>query len=200
VIWSALALDQSMTATGWAHMGQGDKAPTWGVKSLPHWGDNEGKHLWDWFEWLGAKCTDLAVTHLYFEAPIDIQDHREPLTEKIAQYGLPAMACVVQHLLTKRGQPIVLETIGVRTWRADVLGSPEPPKGLVKHQRRAWLKDKAVQACIERGWAVTSDNAADALCILMCACAMLDPKFASSQGPLFRRAEARVDNERRALK
>lgn len=198
--WSVLAVDQSMTNTGWAHLRKGDRAPTWGVKSLPSWGDEEGKYLWDWFEWLGHKCAELQVTHLVFETPFSPHDHDEDLTKKIAQYGLPGMACIVQHLLGKRGQEIDLTHIPARTWRKDVLGNAEPPKGLVKHQRRKWLKDKALKACFDRGWIIDSDDAAEAVCILLCRCAMIDLGFATQQGPLFRRAEAAYDEERRELR
>jgi hypothetical protein len=52
--WAVLALDQSMTSTGWAFLKKGGK-PEWGVKSFPNWGDNEGQYLWEFFEWLGAE-------------------------------------------------------------------------------------------------------------------------------------------------
>jgi hypothetical protein len=85
-------------------------------------------------------------------------------------------------------------------WRKAFLGSAEPPKGLVKHQRRAWLKDKAVTECHRRGWLVENNDSADALGILAYACGAIDPAFAVQQGPLFRKAETRFDEEQRELR
>jgi hypothetical protein len=85
-------------------------------------------------------------------------------------------------------------------WRKAFLGSAEPPKGLVKHQRRAWLKDRAVTECHKRGWLVEGNDSADALGILAYACGAIDPAFAVQQGPLFRKAELQFENEERSLR
>lgn len=197
--WSALAIDQSMTSTGWAHTRRGQKAPTWGVRSSPHWGDEEGRHLWEWFEWLGKKATELEVTHLWVENTFT-PSHHESLTEKIAQYGLIGQAAIVAFLLTQRGQAVEFGAISTGEWRPKFIGSGKAPAGLVKHQRRKWLKDKAVEACHVRGWLVEGSDAADALGILSFGCSQIDPEFAVRQGPLFRRAELNFENEQRAMK
>lgn len=197
--WSVLAIDQSMTASGWAHLQHGQKVPTWGLRTCAAWGDDEGRHLWEFLEWLGEKMTALQVTHLFLENTF-IPNHNEGLTMKIAQYGLIGMASTAAFLCGRRGQPVEFAVVTPGQWRATFLGSSEPPKGLVKGQRRTWLKDKAVRACLERGWNVEDNNVADALGILAFGCSAIDPAFATTQGPLFRRAELTFDNEQRGLR
>lgn len=197
--YSVLAVDQSMTSTGFAHYREGDPAPTWGVFSLPTWEDREGEMLWQWFEWLGKKVSDLGVTNLYLEQTFNPHSHHEALHMKIAQYGQIAMADVVRHLcVTKRGHPLVFELVPVQSWRAEWIGAEQAPKGLVQHQKRKWLKDKSVEAAAKRGWLVDSNDAADALGILSYCIGAIDPAWRVRQGPLFRRAEMACEEERRS--
>ena len=198
--YSVLGIDQSMTSTGWAHFREGDKKPTWGKYTLPNWADDEGRFLWKWFSWLGHKVTELQVTHLYLEHTFNPQDHHENLTEKIAQYGQIGMADCVRHLCAEKGQPITFELVTTRQWRVPWLGNEEPPKGLVKQQRRAWLKEKSLAACHARGWMVDCDDVADALGIMTFAITCLDPRFAVQQGPLFRRQQSNFEKEERELR
>lgn len=198
--WSVLAVDQSMTSTGWAHLRDGQQTPTWGIFTQPSWEDREGEMLWKWFSWLGKKVSELQVTHLVLEDTFR-PDHQENLTKGIAQYGQLGMASAVAHLCTaERNHPVEFTVAASKTWRATFLGSAEPPRGLVKHQRRAWFKDRAVSECHKRGWMVSSNDAADALGILDYACSAIDPRYASQAGSLFRRAEAHCEEERRTLR
>lgn len=198
--WSVLAVDQSATSTGWAHLTKGQHVPTWGRFTLPSWKDREGENLWKWFTWLGEKVVDLRVTHVILENTF-IPMHNESLEQRIAQYGQLGMASAVAHLCnTQKGMAVDFSVVAPNKWRQAFLGSPEAPKGLVKHQRRAWLKDKAVTECHRRGWLVENNDSADALGILAYACGAIDPAFAVQQGPLFRKAEARFDEEQRELR
>jgi len=198
VTYSVLAIDQSMTSTGWAHYRQGDAAPTWGVHSMPSWADREGEMLWKWFEWLGEKVEALGVTNLYLEHTFNPMDHHENLTQKIAQYGTIAMADAVRYLCSaKRGHPVTFELVTTQQWRPEWIGAVQPPKGLVSHQKRKWLKDRSVEAAATRGWLVESNDAADALGILSYCVGAIDPAWRVKQGPLFRRAEMACEEERR---
>jgi len=198
--WSVLAVDQSATSTGWAHLTKGQNTPTWGRLTLPPWKDQEGARLWAWFTWLGKMATDLKITHLVLESTF-IPMHNEDLTQRIAQYGQIGMADAVAHLCTtERGQVVDFSVVSPGQWRKAFLGSADAPKGLVKHQRRAWLKDKAVTECHKRGWLVENNDSADALGILAYACGAIDPAFAVQQGPLFRKAEMQFENEERSLR
>lgn len=198
--WSVLAIDQSMTSTGWAHLRQGQRVPTWGRYTLPSWHDREGELLWKWFSWLGEKVVETQATHLILENTFQ-PGHREDLPLLIAKYGQIGMASAVAHLCTtQKSQPVDFSVVTPSQWRAAFLGSATPPKGLVEHQRRKWLKDRAVAECHIRGWLVDGNDSADALGILAYACGAIDPAFATQQGPLFRQAEARCENEQRSMR
>ena len=67
------------------------------------------------------------------------------------------------------------------------------PKGPIVQVCRA-------EACQARGWMVENDNVADALGIMNFGCCIIDPNYAVRQGPLFRRAEMKIDNEKREAK
>lgn len=197
--YSVLGIDQSMTATGWGHYRFGDKLPTWGLHTMPYWGEHEGKYGWEWYKWLDEKLITLQVTHLYLENTFNPK-HDEALTNKLAQYGqilLADMAIVA--IMKCREVEIDFRLVTVQQWREEFIGG-KPPPGLVTQQRRKWLKDKSVEACVARGWMVENDNVADALGIMNFGCCIIDPNYAVRQGPLFRRAEMKVDNEKREAK
>lgn len=75
-----------------------------------------------------------------------------------------------------------------REWRKHFLGVVRAPKEIPASQRRAWLKKEARKKCIERGWFVKSDDEAEALGVLDCARAMLNPNHGTSTTPLFAEA------------
>jgi len=198
--WSVLAVDQSASSTGWAHLSHSQNTPTWGNFTMKPWADHEGERLWTWMSWLGEKVEALKVTHLILENTFRPQ-HEETLTQKIGQYGLIGMAGVVQYLCnSKKGMAVDFSVVEPRTWRKSFIGSAQPPKGLVKAQRRKWLKDKAIEACHARGWLVENDDCADALGILAYACSAIDPGYAAKQVGLFKRAELEFENEERDLR
>lgn len=197
--WSVLAVDQSATSTGWAQMKHGQRVPTWGRFTLPPWKDHEGERLWMWFSWLGQKITECQCSHVVLEDTF-IPQHHEELSQRIAQYGQIGMADAACFLLRGKGLNVEFSVVKPGVWRAEFLGSAAAPKGLVKHQRRAWLKDRAVSECHKRGWLVDSNDVADALGILDYSCAAIDPAYASTRGALFRRAEAYCEDEQRSLK
>lgn len=199
--WSVLALDQSPTNTGWAHLAEGQRTPTWGKFVLPSWENAEGERLYEFYEWLGHKVVDLNVTHLIAESMFTPGDHAQSDTAQIGRWGLIGICDMVRYVCNaKRGMDVDFSMVSSASWRKAFLGAAMPPKGLVKHQRRAWLKEKSIAACHARGWLVESDDTADALGILAYACAAIDPAFMAKQGALFRKAEAQVEDEERSLR
>ncbi len=189
-----------MRSTGFAHIRDGDKAPTWGVFEMPNWAGEEGRRLWEWFSWLGHLATEKQISHLFMERPIEV-GHHEDLTENVAKWGQVGMADAVVYLCGLRGHVVDgATTITSSQWRPPFIGSETPPLGLAKHQRRKWLKDKSVAACHVRGWMVEGNDAADALGILTFGVTTIDPRFAVQQGPLFRRQATQCDNEARAMR
>ncbi|RZN30483.1 hypothetical protein [Bradyrhizobium sp. Leo121] len=77
-------------------------------------------------------------------------------------------------------------------WRSKILGLTQAPKhigqGLSKSKktavRRAWLKRRAIDEVAARGWGKTTDDQADALCILDYLRMRLDPAYVSSDHKL----------------
>lgn len=192
--YSVLGIDQSMTSTGWAHYRQGDEVPTWGLKTLPPWGDEEGRYLWEWFEWLGHLCVEKRVTHIFMEDTRFRHDHAETLTQNIATYGLMGMMAIVSHKLTQRGQPVELLSVQPQIWRKLFLGAMPKPDGIAKHLWRKMLKEAALGQCHKRGWMVEKDDEADACGIMTYGVCTIDPAFQTRQGPLFRAAEKTHDD------
>lgn len=172
-----------------------EQAPTWGLFSMKAWEDAEGERLLEFEVWFDDLLQRLKPTHCFIEKPFELGRYNSNLTEQLARYGIPAiiaMACTFQK--------IELATVTNPQWRAKFLGASEPPKGLVEHQRRAWLKEQSKLACLERGWLIDNDNVADALGILNFGVMTLDPIYATRQGPLFRRREMAFDNLKRSLR
>lgn len=199
--YSALFLDQSMTATGWAHKLHGDKAPTGGVFALPSWGEDQGPCLHKFSHWLSDMIWDRQVTHIAFEEPVDMLDHREEISQNMAKWGLPTLIELVAY---DRGIPADNRlTVNISTWRTRFWGRHMAPKSLTKSARRSWLKQQSIDQCHARGWNCSwngkpDHNVADAMGGLNEMLCCIDPVWASRDGPLFRRNELRVENEERA--
>lgn len=198
--YSVLGIDQSMTSTGWGHYRQGDKVPTWGLKTLPSWGDDEGKYLWEWFEWLGELCVERRVTHIFIEDTRFSHKHEETLTQMLASIGLIGQAAIVSYKLTQRGQPVEFLSVSPRDWRATFLGAMPKPEGIESALWRKMLKEAAVRQCLLRGWTIDKDDEADGLGIMTYGVCTIDPTFRNKQGPLFRKAEALHDETVKELK
>lgn len=187
--YSVIGIDQSMTSTGWGHIRQGDTVPTWGLKSLPPWGDDEGRYLWHWFEWLGNLCVDKQVTHLFIEDTRFSHKHEETLTQLIASIGLIGQAAIVSYKLTQRGQPIEFRAVSPIDWRKTFLGAMPKPDKIDAPVWRKILKEAAVNQCNLRGWMIDKDDEADALGIMTYGVCTIDKSFLHAQGALFRKAE-----------
>lgn len=187
--YSVLGIDTAMTKTGWAHYREGDDKPTWGVRRTPSWNDDEGKYLWEFFEWLGNLCVDKAVTHIFVEDCRFKTAHSENLTQMLASIGLIAQATIVAFKLTERGQPIELFAAQPQQWRKTFLGVMPKPEGINPTVWRKTLKEAAVSQCHIRGWLVESDDEADALGVMTYGICTIDATFLHQQGPLFRKAE-----------
>lgn len=200
VKYSVLGLDTAMTKTGWAHYREGDDKPSWGDYRTPAWGDDEGKYLWQFFEWLGNLCVDKAVTHIFIEDVRFKHTHSENLTQMVASIGMIGQAAIVTHKLKDRGQLIELLAVQPQQWRKLFLGALPKPDGVVPHVWRKTLKEAAVSQCHIRGWTVESDDEADALGIMTFGACTIDKTFLHQQGPLFRRAEALHDQSVRDQK
>lgn len=198
--YSVLALDQAMLSTGWAHFRKGDAQPTWGLKTMESWAGREGQCAWAWFEWLGKKCTELAVTHLFIE---DVRfahkhlleanpsgGHEEGMSELLASMGQILLADIVAYVMTRRGEPLECRYVSPLDWRRVFMGVMKKPDGMAKPLWRKELKDAAIRQCHARGWIVENNDPADALGIMVYGLCVIDPTYQSRNVGLFKRAEA----------
>lgn len=179
--YSVLGLDQSMRATGWAHLCEGDPQPTYGVNESPSWGDNEGCHLWRWGKWLDHMVNDRGVSHVFFENTfISVPGYVESLSQCLARY------CLIGKILEVAYEHgIAARMASIADWRRHFTGHKRPPKDIKAGARRAWWKKQAIAACQRNRWRVDDHNAAEALGILYFGISTIDPKFAAQRDPIF---------------
>lgn len=185
-----LALDQSPTATGWAVGRPLEVKPSYGLFALPPWGDDEGHRICSFEDWLTTKIKSAGVTHLFYEAPVDISFKRFDITIKQgAQIGY------IWGTAYRCGKIPVAE-IPVDSWRSRFLGTTKAPPGLKGDNARQALKQMALKACAMRDWLVDDDNIAEALGLLDFALSTLSQRHAGHRDPIFRRAELQQDVQR----
>lgn len=183
----AMALDQSPTATGFAIGAPCDPRPVFGVFNLRSWGVHEGKRLAEFRDWLMARIKRHGVTHLYYEAPANVQfiagraksfDTTSQQNMQIGVINLVAHDCAV---------PVA--QVAASSWRSRFLGTTKAPPGLKGDAARAELKRLALRACALRNLLVEDDNAAEALGILDYGLSCIDRRHAGKTHVLFNRAE-----------
>lgn len=192
-MFSVIGIDASMTSSGWMHYREGDANPTWGVLKFPPWADEEGKYLWQWFEYFGNLCVEKKVTHLFIEDVRFKHKHEETLTQLCASIGQVSQAAIIAYKLGERGQPIEFQAVSPIDWRREFLGVMPKPAGIVPAVWRSMLKEAAVRQCHLRGWMIDSDDIADAGGIMTFGVCTIDPKFRGKQTSLFNRAAAAHD-------
>lgn len=188
----AMALDQSPNATGWAMASPNDPRPRFGVFTLPPWRDEEGPRLCAFEDWLSDHIRKNGVSHLFYEAPVDVPyiagrpapksfDVTSKQNQQIGAIAMAAHRCNV---------PVAQVT--ANDWRRRFLGVTKPV-GITGKAVRPELKRMALKACALRGWYVDDDNVAEALGILDFGLSTLSRKHAGGRDPIFRRAELQQD-------
>ncbi len=183
----AMALDQSPTNTGWAIGSPLELKPAYGLFSLPPWGDHEGQRLCSFEDWLTTKIKSSGVTHLFYEAPVDVGFKSFDITIKqgaqIGKIWASAYRC----------GDIPVAQIAVDSWRSRFLGTTKAPPGLKGDNARQALKQMALKACALRDWLIDDDNIAEALGLLDFSLSTLSQRHAGHRDPIFRRAELQQD-------
>lgn len=167
-----LALDLA-TATGWGFYRPGLDAPLSGVWNLS--GKN-GQRFAQLRDRVGERI-EMGVDRIVCEAPF-IQKGHENILELL--YGLRAQ--VVELAYRKR---VDFVSVPPMQWRPSFIGCTQAPKYVPKPQKRAWLKNRAIEECEKRGWPVRDDNAAEALGILDYERCRIFPDYAALSSPLF---------------
>lgn len=78
------------------------------------------------------------------------------------------------------------EMIAIQSWRSKTHGKTRAPEGLSGTEKgRVWLKKQAFDFCHAEGWEPDSDNAAEALCMLVYMRILHEPSFAFDRGQSF---------------
>jgi hypothetical protein len=180
----AMALDQSLRATGWA-LGKPMAKPQFGLFEMGSWRDVEGRRMFEFSTWLHDMVKRHAVTGLFYEAPVEFQKSFKDFTVtsqqsmQIGAINMVAYSCAIP-----------VWEIDVNQMRERFIGHTKAPPGLVLNgSGRDWLKHKAVAECAKRGWFTDDHNVAEALGHLDFALSTLSKRHASQSDVLFRRIE-----------
>ena len=185
-----LTFDISMSRTGWSFMSPDEKRPVWGHHIIKGWKGNQEIEVERFEAAVNALFDRFNPTHVAYEGIfVDFNAFDFEGTE--AQMALVTIIWLVAR---KRG--VKVYKVLASDYRGEVTGSlGRDFKGKARHLRRAEHKKRAIKVCLDRGWLVTYDDEAEALCIGIYVLVQLDPLFASRQGPLFRRAQMHADRE-----
>jgi hypothetical protein len=177
----AMGIDQSPTSTGWAIGRPSNEKPKYGLFELERWGDLEGARLCKFEDWLSTTLKENDVTHVFYEAPVNIAMKSFDITSK------QSMQIGAIHMAAFRCRTKILQVTPL-DWRKRFLGFTKPV-GVTGDKVRPELKKLAVKACVQRGWYIESDDVAEALGILDFGLSTLSHKHAGSRDPLFSRAQ-----------
>lgn len=171
--------DQAPRGSGWC-VGDGREAPERGYIEFGDYGDNEGALMLEVYTWIKAF---LEAYHIKAIA-----------TEQILFVPATFNAHVVDRQYAVRNSiSLAAAQIGVdhyqaevTTWRQHFLELSRAPKGSPKD----WLKDRAMQTCLARGWLVESHHVAEACGVWDWLLCTLDRNYRHRSGPERRRAVA----------
>jgi hypothetical protein len=181
----AMGIDQSPTSSGWAIGSPSNDKPKYGLFELERWGDFEGARLCKFEDWLIATVKENSVTHIFYEAPVNVAMKSFDITSK------QSMQIGAIHMAAFRCRTSISQ-VTPNDWRKRFLGFTKPV-GITGDKVRPELKRLAVKACAQRGWYIESDDVAEALGILDFGLSTLSHRHAGSRDPLFRRAEWQND-------
>lgn len=142
-----------------------------GVMQLPKTGEDIGRFLTAFRDWLGHAVEELAPTEILFESPILPNTTGLAVLRKL--YGLAGVAEMVA-----LDYSIPIREANLNDIRKHFIGTARAPKQIkLKELRRRWLKDETVEQCHKRGFRVVDDNDADSLALLSYALCLKQPGF-----------------------
>lgn len=148
-----LGLDLA-TRTGWCLGPIGASPPAFGTHRLPSTGDDIGRFLAAYEDWLIAKVNADQPARVFFEAPI-LSQRTQTARKLMSLAGVTEMVC---------------HRLGIPVQEVNISSA----KKFFTDDGRA-DKPKMVGAARSRGWEVEDDNQADACAIWLYGCASLDP-------------------------
>lgn len=161
-----LALDLA-TWTGWAHWRPGLDRPRSGVLRLPKTGEDVGRFVDVYTEWLNAFLGFERPRFVVFEAPFVGEKTSQEVARKLLGLAVVTEQWCYRFKNKNGADCRYLETNNQNV-RTHFLGSGSRS---LKHARpgeelRDRLKRMTVERCNLKGWAVDDDNEADALAVL----------------------------------
>lgn len=110
------------------------------------------------------------------------EDNRVDAKQVVFSAGWPSIAQVICHSMGLR-EP---QMIAIQTWRSKSHGktrAPDSMKGPDKQNVRAkWFKQQARDYCEKQGWSYSTDDEAEALCLLDAVRIMNEPGHAFDRG------------------
>lgn len=177
-----LALDIGLNL-GWA-AGAPEESFVSGTARFSSTGEDMGRLLFNFREWLRRKADEFSVDGIVCEKPIHVPTNDlRTLETMYSMAGIAAVVCKDICVPFKR-QPM-------GEVRKAILGWAQAPRSIPQGKKREWVKKTIVAYCIERGWNPNSDHAADALVNLEFAVMERYPAYAAhNAGPLQTRGVA----------
>lgn len=165
-----LALDLA-TRFGWSCGSLEPNPIAHGVIALPKTGEDIGRFLAAFRDWLGHAIEELGPTEIVFESPI-----LPAATSLAATRKLYSLAGVTEMVALDYGIPI--REANLTDIRKHFIGTARAPKTITTPElRRRWLKDQTVEQCRRRGFRVADDNDADSLALLAYALHLKQPGY-----------------------
>lgn len=142
-----------------------------GSVQLPKTGEDVGKFLAHFRQWLGQAIERYGPTEIMFEMPI------LPETTALATARKLYSLCGITELVALDYR-IPIREANLSNIRMHFIGCARAPKEIrIKEIRRRWLKDRTVAECRSRGFKVADDDEADALAVLSFAISLVDKGY-----------------------
>lgn len=167
-----LTLDLA-TELGWCLGRPGDE-PRWGAFRLPKTGKDAGAFGAAFHRWLYPFLKEELPELVVFEAPLQGGFGQSTFATKYKLQGLCFNAETLCRLMNIR-----VYQVDAGTWKSAIIGTnrfnkqskPYPP----------------IEACAQRGFRISNDNEADAVCLWLYTLGVVDEKAAAQFDPLARR-------------
>ena len=170
--------DQAPRGTGWC-VGDGSGPPERGYVEHGNYGDNEGALMCEIMTWLEAFLEAYRPHAIATEQILIVQAtfNAHVVDNQYAVRNCFSLAAARRNIPHYQAEVV--------TWREHFLGLSRAPKNTPK----GWLKDRALQACLDRGWLCDNDHIAESVGIWDWLLATLDRGYRARSGPARRRAE-----------
>lgn len=185
-----LALDVSMTRTGWALGGPQWDRFTHGVFETANWEKRQGYNLVNFRKFLDARASTFNLTHLAVERIfVNANPGKFQWNGTEAQLMLAGVA-----VEWASGRGITPMWADIKLWRHRFLGHSAKPNDAGPDSK--YWKDLALRRAAELNYYCTHHDEAEALGILDFALAALDVEYRRKTNPRHRRVQNDMDLKR----